>query len=210
MNITILGASAGVGLLCVQRALERKHNVTTLSRTIESLHENPALSRIKGSATDPENLKKVIAGADAVIVALGTGNSTKATTLYTDAARALIHVQKELKTAAPFIVLTGFGAGNSGQYQGLLAKVLFKLLLEAVYKDKTRMEELIAASALRWEIVRPGMLNNNPLSEKYRVETTYAKGMAIGSIARSDVADFLVKQAESPTALGKYPALSNK
>jgi putative NADH-flavin reductase len=210
MNITILGASAGVGLQCVQRALERKHKVTTLSRTIESMPENPALTCIKGSATDPAFLRKVVTGADAVIVALGTGSSIKATTLYTEAARALIQVQKELKTTVPFIVLTGFGAGNSGQYQGLVAKVFFKLLLEAVYKDKTRMEELIAASTLRWEIVRPGMLNNRPLSEKYRVETTYAKGMAIGSIARADVADFLVKQAENPTALGAYPALSTR
>jgi putative NADH-flavin reductase len=210
MNIAIIGASAGVGLLCVERALERKHQVIALSRNTETLPSHPDLSIIKGSATNAADLKRAIEHADAVIVALGTGSSTKATTLYSDAAATLIQVQKELGSTVPFIVLTGFGAGNSGQYQNWFLKLLFKLLLGAIYQNKTRMEELIAGSAIRWEFVRPGMLTNKPRSEKYRVETKYRKGMNIGGIARADVADFLVKQAENPTELGRYPALSNK
>ena len=72
------------------------------------------------------------------------------------------------------------------------------------------MEEMIAASDMQWEIVRPGMLTDNPLSEKYRVEINYYKGMNIGSISRNDVADYLVKEAEKPTALFEYAALSGK
>ena len=72
------------------------------------------------------------------------------------------------------------------------------------------MEEVIAASKMNWEIVRPGVLTDKPLSGVYRVETHYHKGMNIGQISRADVADFMIKQAENPTELGKYPALSNK
>ena len=89
-------------------------------------------------------------------------------------------------------------------------KIIFWLLLNAVYKNKTLMEEMIAKSTIKWEFVRPGMLNDKEFTGKYRVETNYAQGMNIGSISRSDVADFLLKQAENPTELGKYPALSNK
>lgn len=210
MNIAIIGASAGVGLKCVEIALARGHNVITLSRSKESFPMHRNLSNLKGSATNLSDLKNAIEKADAVIVALGTGKSTKATTLYTDAAAVLIQAQKELQTNIPFIILTGFGAGKSASYQGLFMRIIFKLMLRDVYKNKTEMEEIISRSNLNWEFVRPGVLNNKPLSEQYRVVTEYCQGMNIGSISRSDVADFLVKQAEQPTLLKNYPALSNK
>lgn len=210
MNITIIGASAGVGLETVKRALERKHNVTTLSRSEINLSSNSNLTTLKGSATNKDNLKKSIEKADAVIVALGTGKSMKPTTLYSDFAKLLVEVQSETNSQIPFIILTGFGAGESGQYNGFIMKLLFKFLLKDVYADKTKMEEIISNSKMKWEIVRPGLLKDKPLTEKYRAETKLYKGINIGSINRTDVADFLIKQAEKPTELNQYVSLSNK
>ena len=210
MNIAILGASAGVGLECVKLALRRGHKVITLSRSTDSLPQHPNLHSIQGNATNVADLKKALGAAEAVIVALGTGSSTKATTLYTDAAAALLQAQQELQNDIPFIVLTGFGAGHSAHHHGWLMKLFFRFVLKDIYQNKTAMEEMITRSNLKWEVVRPGVLTNKPLSEKYRVETEYYDGMKIGRIARSDVAHFLVREAENPTALGLYPALSNK
>lgn len=209
MNITIIGASAGVGLETVKRALERNHKVTTLSRTDIQISNNGNLNKQIGSATNKNDLKKSIEDADAVIVALGTGKSMKPTTLYSDFTKLLVEIQKETNAQIPFIVLTGFGAGESGKYNGLIMKLFFKFLLKDVYTDKTKMEEIITASKLKWEIVRPGLLKDKPMTEKYRVETKLFKGINIGSINRADVADFLVKQAENPTELSKYVSLSN-
>lgn len=210
MNITIIGASAGVGLETVKRALDRKHNVTTLSRSEINLASNNNLTMLKGSATNKADLIKSIEKADAVIVALGTGKSMKPTTLYSDFAKLLTEIQTETNSQIPFIVLTGFGAGESGQYNGFIMKLFFKFLLKDVYADKTKMEEIITNSKMKWEIVRPGLLKDKPLTEKYRAETKLYKGINIGSINRSDVADFLVKQAENPTEFNKYVSLSNK
>jgi putative NADH-flavin reductase len=210
MNITIIGASAGVGLETVKRALDRKHIVTTLSRSEINLPSNPNLTTVIGSATNKSDLKKSIEKADAVIVALGTGKSMKATSLYSDFAKLLVEVQAETNAQIPFIILTGFGAGESGQYNSFIMKLFFKFLLKDVYADKTKMEEIITQSKIKWEIVRPGLLKDKPLTEKYRVETKLFKGINIGSINRSDVADFLVKQAENPTFLYNYCSISNK
>ncbi len=210
MNITIIGASAGVGLEAVKRALNRNHNVTTLSRSEISLPDNPNLTKQKGSATNKADLKKAIEKTDGIIVALGTGKSIKPTTLYSDFAKLLVEIQTETNLQIPFIVLTGFGAGESGQYNGFIMKLFFRFLLKDVYADKTKMEEIIATSKMKWEIVRPGLLKDKPLTEKYRVETKLYKGINIGAINRSDVADFLVKQAEKPTELFQYVSLSNK
>lgn len=210
MKITIIGASAGVGLETTKRALERNHHVTTLSRSEISLPGNPNLTALKGNATNKDDFKKSIEKANAVIVALGTGKSMKPTTLYSDLAKLLVEVQGETNTQIPFIVLTGFGAGESGRYNGMIMKIFFKFLLKDVYADKTKMEKIITASKLKWEIVRPGLLKGRPLTEQYRVETKLYKRINIRSINRSDVADFLVKQAENPTFLFNYCSLSNK
>ncbi len=210
MYITIIGASAGVGLECARRALQRNHIVTTLSRSDISLQASNNLISMKGSATSKEDLKRSIATADAVIVALGTGKNMKPTTLYSDFAKLLVQVQQETQTRIPFIVLTGFGAGDSGAYNGFVMKLFFKFFLKDLYADKTKMEEIILHSHLKWEIVRPGLLKDEPLTESYRMETKLYKNMRIGSINRADVADFLVKEAEKPTQLYKYVSLSNK
>jgi putative NADH-flavin reductase len=210
MNITIIGASAGVGFETVKRALDRNHHVTTLSRSEINLPSNPNLIIKNGSATNKEDLKNAIHNAEAVIIALGTGKSMKATNLYSDFAKTLVALQNEIKTQIPFIVLTGFGAGDSGQYNGFLMKLFFKFLLKDVYADKTKMEEIISSSNLKWEIVRPGLLKDNALTQTYRAESKLYKGINIGSINRADVADFMVKQAENPTELYQYISLSNK
>jgi len=210
MNITIIGASAGVGLETVKRALDRNHHVTTLSRSEINLPSSNNLTTLKGSATNKADLMKSIEKTDAVIVALGTGKSMKPTTLYSDFAKLLVEVQKETNTQIPFIVLTGFGAGESGQYNGFIMKLFFKFLLKDVYADKTKMEETISNSKLKWVMVRPGLLKDKPLTEKYRIENKLYKGINIGGINRADVADFLVKQAENPTQLNNYVSLSNK
>jgi putative NADH-flavin reductase len=208
MKITIIGASAGVGLATTRLALERGHAVTTLSRRIEPLPDHPNLRKLQGSATSLADVRAALSGAEVVLVTLGTGSSTRATTLYSDAARVLLQVLAETGSDVPLIVLTGFGAGDSWDYNSPLMKVLFNLLLRAVYADKTEMERLVAAGYPRWEIVRPGRLTNGRGTGRYRVLTDLVKGMRVGAIARADVAHFLVEQAEHPTYLGKYPALT--
>lgn len=40
MNITIIGASGGIGLEAVKRGLNRRHSITTLSRSEIKLEDN--------------------------------------------------------------------------------------------------------------------------------------------------------------------------
>jgi putative NADH-flavin reductase len=70
------------------------------------------------------------------------------------------------------------------------------------------MERLISAGYQRWEMVRPGRLTNGDMTGNYRVLDTLVKGMKVRAISRADVAHFMVSQAENPTHLRKYPALT--
>ena len=210
MNITIIGASAGIGLETVKRGLDRNHSITTLSRSGIEIEEKKSLNVILGDATNKADLLSSIQNADAIIVTLGTSKNMNATTLFSDFAQLMVEIHEENKIDIPFIFVTGFGAGESKNYGPWLVKMFLKYFLKDVYADKTKMEEIITNSDLNWTVVRPGRLLDKELTEKYRIENKLFKGINVGGINRADVADFLIKQAEKQTELKKYIAISEK
>ena len=210
MNITIIGASVGIGLETVKRGLDRNHSITTLSRSGIEIEEKKSLKVILGDATNKADLLSSIQNADAIIVTLGTSKNMNATTLFSDFAQLMVEIHKENKIDIPFIFVTGFGAGESKNYVPWLVKMFLKYFLKDVYADKTKMEEIITNSDLNWTVVRPGRLFDKELTEKYRIENKLFKGINVGGINRADVADFLIKQAEKQTELKKYIAISEK
>ena len=210
MNITIIGASGGLGLETVKRGLNRKHTITTLSRTEIKIEEKKSLKMIIGDATNKTDLFNSIQNAEAIIVTLGTTKNMNSTTLFSDFAKLMVEINRENKINIPFIFVTGFGAGESKNYVSWFIKLFLNYLLKDVYADKTKMEEIITESNLNWTVVRPGRLLDKELTEKYRVENKLFKGINIGGINRADVADFLIKQAENQTALKKYIGISEK
>ncbi|RAJ35759.1 NAD(P)-dependent oxidoreductase [Pedobacter cryoconitis] len=207
MNITIIGASSGIGLATVEQALAQGHKVTALSTNTASIPLHVHLTKVNGSATSGSDLKSVMVGADVVIITIGTKNK-KPNTLFSDTALALVKAGVELNFKAPVLIITGFGAGDSSRFLGFFMKTVILFFLKHQYINKTLMEEIVANSELNWEIVRPGMLSNGPLTKKYKVLPNLYKGIKIGKISRADVAAFLLEEAENPAFLKKYPALT--
>ena len=208
MHITILGATAGVGLQAVQQALASGHTVTALARNTASLPDHPRLLKRNGSATVASDVQRAIAGADAVLITVGTKNK-KVCTLYSETARALIAATAGTQFTAPVLAITGFGIGESGPYLNLLMRLVVKGLLRKQSADKAVMEQLLAQSPLNWEIVQPGMLSDGPLTERYRVLPELHQGMKVGKISRADVAHFMLREAQQPTLLHQRPALTS-
>jgi putative NADH-flavin reductase len=208
MRIAVIGASAGLGLETVKTALSRNHEVTTLSRSHVNVPDGQAVTEVLGSATEEADLTRAIAGADAVIVTLGLASNRQATTLFSDCATLLAKLNADRPSQVPFLFVSGFGAGASRDFATPVAKLLLNYVLRYSYADKTRMEEIVASSSLNWIVVRPGRLLDGKLTGNYRTENSLFRGIKIGGINRADVAAFLVGQAENPTELGKYVAIS--
>lgn len=207
MKITVIGASAGIGLEITRLALQKGHEVTTLSRRVVPFPDQPNLRRVQGTATNSEDVRAAVSGADAILVTLGV-KSPLATTVFSDSARLLLEILQETGSSATLLALTGFGTGDSWNYNSLPMKILFTLFLKKVYTDKGEQEHLIASGFSRWEIVRPGRLTNGTMTGRYRILVDLIEGMRVGAISRTDVAHFMVAQAEHPTYLGKYVALT--
>lgn len=209
MNITVIGASSGIGLEAVKRALTRNHTVTGLSRSAVQLIGFENFHFLRGDALKKLVVKKAIANADAVLVTLGTPINIKKTSLFSEFAKVLVDVYDDSKTNIPFIIVSGFGAGNSQEYvSSWFIKMFIKYVMKDIYSDKTKMEEIISSSDMNWTIVRPGRLIDDGLTENYRIETKLYEGIDIAGISRADVADYMVKQAEDHSELKKIVAIS--
>lgn len=210
-RILIVGASRGTGLQAVRKALAAGHRVRALARSASSIPiEDEKLERITGDATDRTALENALEGFDAVIVTLGLPPSLAATIsgtqLFSTATRALVDAMKE-KGVRRLVAVTGIGAGDSRGHGGPIYDwLIFPLLLKRVYDDKDVQEQIIRTSGLDWTIVRPGLLTNAPGTGQYRVLLDPAQWSA-DQISRSDVADFLVKEATEPRFTGRTPVL---
>jgi putative NADH-flavin reductase len=92
------------------------------------------------------------------------------------------------------ICITGIGAGDSKGHGGFVYdRIIQPLLLNEVYKDKTRQETVVRESGLDWTIVRPAQLTNGQArgAGAYRVLSDMT-GVTATKIARKDVAAFTV------------------
>jgi putative NADH-flavin reductase len=209
-TILIIGASRGIGLKTVRRALDQGYQVRAFARSASQIQlDHPHLTKITGDAFRIVDVNASVQGADAVIQILGARALGRIKTgpirLFSDATRILITAM-EAEAVKRLICVTGFGAGDSREHMALWQRLPFEFLLGRVDADKTVQEMMIKRSALDWVIARPGILANGPRTGRYKI-LDKPSGWRNGTISRADVADFLVSQIENDSYLRKTPAL---
>jgi putative NADH-flavin reductase len=206
-QITVIGASRGVGLETVRLAIEKGFKVIAFSRNLDNYPvSSPNLVLQRGDASSLADVEKAIKGSSAVVLAIGGAITLKKVTLYSKGTITLLNAMKKLKDNPLLIAVTGFGAGESKGHSGFLVNIFLGTLLRTGYKDKTEQEKLIKSSNTRWEIVRPAVLNDGELTGNYRVIDTL--DVKPSKISRKDVADFILKQVDNPDHLNKTPLLT--
>jgi uncharacterized protein YbjT (DUF2867 family) len=89
----------------------------------------------------------------------------------------------------------------------LFDTLFFPLLLRNVYADKDRQEAIVRASDLDWVLVRPMILNDKPARGSVRAQTDLSN-IHGGSIARADVAAFVVQQLTDDAWLCRAPLIA--
>ena len=211
MRILITGATGGTGREIVREALARGYQVTALARSAaDAASLIPGADITEGDARDGDAVAKALAGCDAVISALGTKLSLlHEETLLSTATRILIN-EMQKKEIMRLVCITGIGAGDSHGHGGFLYDHIAQpLLLSSTYRDKDRQEEEIRESGLDWTIVRPTNLKDGPATDKIRALTDLT-GFHGGSIARADVARFLISELTDRHWACKSPVITSE
>jgi uncharacterized protein YbjT (DUF2867 family) len=209
--VLVIGASGGIGLETVKRALAEGHRVRALARRAASIDIDRAeLQKIAGDALDRAAVSAALPGAEAVLQTLGApkdlATTLWGTRLFSGSTRILIDAMRE-QGVRRLVAVTGLGAGDSRGHGGpLYNAIAFPLVLKRIYDDKDVQEQMIRASGLDWTIVRPGLLRNGRATGRARA-LTEPKDWTMGSVTRADVAAFLVREAFERRFVGRTPLL---
>ena len=208
MNLVVFGASGGTGQEIIKQALEQGHEVTAFVRDPTKLQiKDSRLHIIEGDALkDQPAIAMAIAGKDAIICALGVGNSLKSAGLIAGGMAAIVPAARK-HDVRRLILISAFGVGESSRNAPLVPRLMYRLLLGDIYRDKKAGEDIVKTSELNWTIIHPVMLTTGPKTGTYRSgERLELHG--IPKVSRADVAHFVLAQLADKTFLRKTVVIS--
>jgi putative NADH-flavin reductase len=209
MKLLVLGATGATGQQIVAQALEQGHDVTALVRDPGKLTaRSERLRLITGSVPDqPQVVAEAVRGQDAVVSALGRGQSLKPGALIARSAPVIVSAM-ERQGVRRLIFVSALGVGATAGHLPIAMRVFQRLLLRAIAADKEIGEQVIRASNLDWTLVHPSGLTNRPKTGRYRSgEHLDLRGFP--TIARADVAAFVLTQLRDPTYVRKTVTVSS-
>ncbi|HEX6353702.1 NAD(P)-dependent oxidoreductase [Actinophytocola sp.] len=169
MKLAVFGATGGVGTQLVKLALEQGHTVTAIVRNPArfSLPSHPALHLVTvPDLADTERVQAAISGSDAALSGVGPSG-------FRDVHAASVptrHILTALRGAGVerFVAVSAAPIGPRPDGEGLLGRFMFaaiRKIASGIYDDLAVMERDIAATDLKWTVVRPPQLTNDPLGE---------------------------------------------
>ena len=237
MRLALLGATGGIGGHLLAWAVSEGHDVHVLARRPEllarprlapaaevlapdvSVSGVPAsagppppaagLTVTAGDSLDPGAVAEVVAGADAVLSALGPSGPrrTRTPSLLAESAANVI-AGMDRAGVRRLINVSAAGAFITGDPDtGALTKAILPRILAGPFADVREMEAAIRASDLNWTLVRATRLVNQPATGRYRVRADYPPPGG-RKICRADVAHFMALALTEDAWLHSAPALA--
>jgi putative NADH-flavin reductase len=202
MELLILGATGNTGRELVKQTLAQGHHVTALLRHPEKFKQKQDhLTLVQGNVLDEAAVTKALQGKNAVLSALGVGNSLIAHGLMYDSIRLLVPAMQKAKISR-LVWLSAFGVGPTETQANVLQKIAFRLPLRSIYSDKEKADNYIRQSAIDWTIVAPVRLTNGELTGSYNAGE-YFEMHGFPAISRADVAHFMASQIDDAAWLKK-------
>jgi uncharacterized protein YbjT (DUF2867 family) len=206
VNLVILGATGATGRLLVDQALERGHDVVAYVRRPDALPERPGLRVVGGQLSDEPALRSALAGADAVLCAIGPKRVTEL--FGADLMQRTLPAVTAAMSAAGvrrLVLLSAFGVGSTVSAASPLAKVAFGTAMRSVYRDKAVAESRLTTSGVDVTTVYPVVLTNGPLSETAVVRdlATVSRVSGLPRVSRATVAKAMLDAVEDPGSVGK-------
>jgi putative NADH-flavin reductase len=211
MKITIFGATGGTGSCLVEQAVAAGHEVTAVVRDPARLAipAGPRLRIVSADVMDSAAIGPAIAGADAVVSALGP-HGTGPTTISQDSARSIIQAMQK-SGVRRLLTVSGSVVSDTGEgpvMRYLLKPIVRATMLRNVCADMRRAEDEVRASHLDWTIMRPPRLTDKAGTGTYRTVTD--RNLPRGyTISRADLAACMLTLLDDESATQRYVAIAN-
>jgi nucleoside-diphosphate-sugar epimerase len=197
MRIVVFGANGPTGRLLTRAALDSRHEVVAVTRNPEAFPILAEGLRVAGGdVLDRDLVDRVVAGADAVLSALGVPFGKTPVEVYSRGVGHVVDAMKHHDIARLVVVSSGAVTGEDEPTGGVvfnrvLQPYVTRRLGRTVYDDMRRMESLIVGSDVDWTILRPSGLYDLPGVTRYSLTEERGPGRFT---ARVDLADAMLRQ----------------
>ncbi|HLJ79999.1 MAG TPA: NAD(P)-binding oxidoreductase [Ktedonobacterales bacterium] len=214
MNITVFGASGGIGQHFIELATARDHTIRAVYRTMPQVSHVSRGSQVEilvnPDIFNPDFVARAIRDADVVVTTLGPtfvkrhNAMTKMISppdIHQRLAGALVRAMSDAGAPTKVISVSTGSMGPGDAVMGLGPRMLLGVFrtfvarnLRRVGRDLGAMEQVLAAGGLDWYAVRPIKLTDGPLTMHVQASDRFV----MKSISRADVAWYLLTLAEDP------------
>ena len=212
MNVTLFGATGAIGAQVIDQLRSRGHSVTAYVRNPPKVRADWGEGvNVVGELSDPAAVDQAVAGANAVISALGPDLSRKATGLpLVDGTKNIVAamqqhgVRRYIGLGTPSVL----DAREQPTWQTRLTTFMAMTFLRRAYNELTGMSQIVMTSGLDWTIVRYIAPKDGPARHRVR-EGFYGTDKLGFTITRADIAAFVAAQIDTNRYVGRAPAISN-
>lgn len=208
-TLAIFGASGRTGQHLVEQALAQGYSIRALVRTPERFTlSHPKLTVIKGDVLDSVAVKSVVEHSDAVVSVFGHVKKSPPR-VQTEGTKNIVKAMHQVGVSK-IVSLSGGALPYPKRDKPKVADHLIRFIMRTVaanmVNDAIEHAKLLEKSGLQWVIVRAPRLLDAPRKNHYREGWVGVNSST--SIARADLADFILKQVTDTRYHGQMPMVS--
>jgi putative NADH-flavin reductase len=202
--LAVFGGSGATGRRIIERAVAQGLQVRTLVRH-SSAFEFPsdAVEVLVGSLQSPKDVERTLCDCDGICCVFGP--RPPFTDIFcADSTRLIVEAMHRCKVNR-IVCQTGAMIGDYRQNRTWPFRFmvwLFNRLNRAMAKDRADQERVIKESGLKWTIVKPPRLTDQPANGVYVAGPEVKVGL-LSTISRVDIAMFMVNEVVAPNHIGE-------
>ncbi|VVC84653.1 NAD(P)H-binding protein [Sideroxydans sp. CL21] len=218
MRILLLGATGRTGRHVLEYALSQGIEVAALVRRAAAITvHSDKLTVVEGSPMNADDVRKAIAGCDAVVSALNNNRTSdnpwarrlSPSLFMTQSIRTCLAAMKEMDMRR-IVVLSSVGVNDSFDDAVFVMRWLIRNTnLQYTFQDHDAQESELRRSGMDWTAVRAALLNNGKRL-KTLVESYYNEPKPALTISRLHTARFLIDCLNDPATFRKAPTISER
>jgi len=208
IKIAVLGGGGRTGKYLVTRLLNQGYSLKLLLRHPETFFlKHPSVEIMKGDAIDPEAIRTLLEGCQAVISTVG---QRKDEPLVSSLATENILKAMAEYGIQRYLLVAGINIDTPFDKKGLetsMATEWMRTNFPVIHSDRQKTYSFLSESDVDWTLVRVPFIEFTDTAEEILVSTVDCPGKRISA---GCIAEFLTEQLMVDTYSKKSPFIANK
>lgn len=206
-RIAILGGGGRTGKFILAQLISRGYSVKALLRNPENLQlESPSIEIVKGDALDPEAIRALLQGCQAVISTVGQRKDEPLV-----ASQATMNILSVMAAHGikRYILVAGLNVDtpmDKKSPETIAATEWMKMTFPAIHEDRQKTYSILSISDVNWTMVRVPYIEFTETLDEIRVSLEDCCGSKIGA---NEIANFVMEQLTNEAYVMKAPFIAS-